>query len=260
MPELEVRDLCKRYNVGERGVRRFFEKPKEILFKDALSHVSFKLGCGMYGLIGPNGAGKSTLMRIVIGILKADKGEVLWDGTPTDKAGIEFRRLLGYMPQQQGMYDSFTGRRFLAYMCALKEIGGKMAEAEILRTAEIVNMSDALDKKLSACSGGMKQRLLLAAALLGNPKLLVLDEPTAGLDPKERVRLRETLAAMAEDKIILDATHVVSDVETVADGILLLKDGQLLDMAAPEVLIEKYAPGQNLEDVYLRLFESGGSL
>ena len=260
MTELEVKDLCKRYDISDKGIGRFFKKPEEIRFKEALSHVSFKIGFGMYGLLGPNGAGKSTLMSILTGILKADCGEVLWNGEPTKKAGIDFRRIMGYMPQQQGMYDSFTGRRFLAYMCALKEIRGEAVQSEILRTASIVNMTEALDKRLGACSGGMKQRLLLASALLGNPRLIILDEPTAGLDPKERVRLREALAAMAKDKIILMATHVVSDLESVADGILLLKEGKLLDMASPKALIEKYAAGQSLEEVYLRLFESGEGL
>ena len=150
--------------------------------KKALSGVSITLTPGLYGLLGPNGAGKSTLIHIITGTLAPDSGEVLWCGKPA--SGITFRRILGYMPQQQGLYDSYTGRRFLAYMAALKEIPRKAVAAEVDRVAAAVNLTAELDKRLSAYSGGMKQRLLLASALLGNPKLLILDEPTAGLDPK----------------------------------------------------------------------------
>ena len=179
--------------------------------KKALAGISIELNSGLYGLLGPNGAGKSTLIHIITGSLAPDSGEVLWCGKPA--MGIGFRRSLGYMPQQQGLYDSYTG--------------------------------------------GMKQRLLLASALLGDPKLLILDEPTAGLDPKERVRLRELLADMAKDRIILVATHVVSDVETVATKVILLRAGKIVDAAPVPELIKKYAPGQGLEDVYLNVFGEG---
>lgn len=220
--------------------------------KRALAGVSLTLGPGLYGLLGPNGAGKSTLISIITGTLAADSGEVLWCGKSA--RGVRFRRVLGYMPQQQGLYDSYTGRRFLAYMAALKELPRKSVPAEVDRVAAAVNLSNELDKRLSAYSGGMKQRLLLASALLGDPKLLILDEPTAGLDPKERVRLRELLAHMAVDRIILVATHVVSDVETVATEVILLRAGQIVDSASVPDLIAKYAPGQGLEDVYLAVF------
>ena len=223
-----------------------FKKNAQPQVKKALSGVSITLTPGLYGLLGPNGAGKSTLIHIITGTLAPDSGEVLWCGKPA--AGIAFRRILGYMPQQQGLYDSYTGRRFLAYMAALKEVD---------RVATAVNLTAELDKRLSAYSGGMKQRLLLASALLGDPKLLILDEPTAGLDPKERVRLRELLADMAKDRIILVATHVVSDVETVATKVILLRAGKIVDAAPVPELIEKYAPGQGLEDVYLNVFGEG---
>ena len=202
--------------------------------KKALDDVSFTLGPGLYGLLGPNGAGKSTMMNII--------------------TGKQFRRTLGYMPQQQNLYDGFTGRRFLLYLAALKEIPRAQAAGEAERTAALVHLSGELDKRLSAYSGGMKQRLLAAAALLGEPRLLILDEPTAGLDPKERVRLRQVLEELAENCVILVATHVVSDVEHVANGILLLKDGHLVSQAAPADLVEEYAPGGTLEDVYLSIF------
>lgn len=220
--------------------------------KQALAGVSLTLGPGLYGLLGPNGAGKSTLINIVTGSLAPDGGQVLWNDEPA--RGIGFRRILGYMPQQQGLYDSYTGRRFLAYLAALKEIPRPAVAAEVARVAEAVNLSDELDKRLSAYSGGMKQRLLLASALLGDPKLLILDEPTAGLDPKERVRLRQLLAGMATDRIILVATHVVSDVESVAAQVILLRDGQVVDAAPVPQLVEQYAPGKGLEDVYLAVF------
>lgn len=223
-------------------------------YKKALDGVSFTLEPGLYGLLGPNGAGKSTLINIITGSLAATKGKVRWNGKSTGALGKKFRAVLGYMPQQQNLYDSFTGERFLAYMAALKEIPVRDTPAEVSRVAQLVHLSDELSKKLGAYSGGMKQRLLAAAALLGNPQLVIMDEPTAGLDPKERVRLRETLAALAKDRIVLVATHVVSDVESVAHEIILLKDGQVVDKAAPAALVEKYAPNGNLEDVYLAIF------
>ena len=247
-PCLAVENLKKSYLI--RG--GLFGRPATK--KKALAGVSFSLGPGLYGLLGPNGAGKSTLINIITGSLKADGGTVQWCGKNAQALDIRFRRVLGYMPQQQGLYDSYTGRQFLAYMCALKEIPSKEVPEQIEQVAEWVNLSGELDKRLAAYSGGMKQRLLLASALLGDPKLLILDEPTAGLDPKERVRLRELLAEMAKDRIILVATHVVSDVETVATEILLLKNGKLVDQAPVKILIETHAPGQNLEAVYLSVF------
>ena len=204
--------------------------------------------------LGPNGAGKSTMMNIITGNLDATSGKVLWNGKNVLRMGREFRRVLGYMPQQQNLYDSFTGRRFLLYIAALKEIPRSDAALQVQRVAELVHLSSELEKRLAAYSGGMKQRLLAAAALLGEPQILIMDEPTAGLDPKERVRLRQVLAQLAHDCIIIVATHVVSDVEHVASEILLLKEGQLVDQASPAALIEKYAPGGTLEDVYLAIF------
>ena len=238
---MELRRLTKIYRSGKES-------------KKALDGVSFTLGPGLYGLLGPNGAGKSTMMNIITGNLDATGGKVLWNGENIVRLGARFRRVLGYMPQQQNLYDSFTGRRFLLYLAALKELPRADAAKEVERTAALVHLETELDKRLAAYSGGMKQRLLAAAALLGDTQLLIMDEPTAGLDPKERVRLRTALAELAHDRIILVATHVVSDVEHVANEILLLKEGRLVDHAPPAELIGKYAPGGTLEDVYLAIF------
>ena len=251
--QLELNNLRKTYLLPCPLLhRRGQGKPKT---KQALAGVSLTLGPGLYGLLGPNGAGKSTLIGIITGGLAADSGEVLWCGRPA--RGIAFRRVLGYMPQQQGLYESYTGRRFLAYMAALKEIPRAAVPGEVARVAAAVNLTDELDKRLAAYSGGMKQRLLLAAALLGDPKLLILDEPTAGLDPRERVRLRTLLADMAQDRIILVATHVVSDVESVATKVILLRAGKIVDAAPVPDLIAAHAPGGGLEDVYLNVFGEG---
>lgn len=241
---LEVDMLTKHYPIS---VKKNAQK-----YKIALDQVSFSLQPGLYGLLGPNGAGKSTLINIITGNLRATHGNVFWNGKPAK--GKSFRRQLGYMPQQQKLYDSFTGAQFLAYMAALKEIPKTEMKAEITRVAQLVNLSNDLGKRLSSYSGGMKQRLLAAAALLGDPKLLILDEPTAGLDPKERVRLREILADMSTERVIIVATHVVSDVEKVADEILLLKKGKLVDKAPPKQLVEAYTNNGGLEEVYLAVF------
>ena len=209
------------------------------------------------GLVGPDGAGKTTLMRMLAGLLKPDSGSATVIGFDPIKNAGALHAVLGYMPQQQGLYDSYTGRRFLAYMAALKEITRAAVPGEVARVAAAVNLTDELDKRLAAYSGGMKQRLLLAAALLGDPKLLILDEPTAGLDPRERVRLRTLLADMAQDRIILVATHVVSDVESVATKVILLRAGKIVDAAPVPDLIAAYAPGGGLEDVYLNVFGEG---
>ena len=235
----------------------FIHVTKKYGEKQALSDFTVVLQPGIYGLLGPNGAGKSTLMNLLTDNIRRTSGEILYNGEEILKSGAKFRSKIGYMPQQQGLYDSYTGRRFLAYMAALKEITRAAVPGEVARVAAAVNLTDELDKRLAAYSGGMKQRLLLAAALLGDPKLLILDEPTAGLDPRERVRLRTLLADMAQDRIILVATHVVSDVESVATKVILLRAGKIVDAAPVPDLIEKHAPGGGLEDVYLNVFGEG---
>ena len=198
---LTIRDLKKSYLISA----PLFRKSIGSRSKQALAGVSLTLGPGLYGLLGPNGAGKSTLISIITDTLAADSGEVLWCGKPA--RGIRFRRVLGYMPQQQGLYDSYTGRRFLAYMAALKELPRKSVPAEVDRVAAAVNLSSELDKRLSAYSGGMKRRLSLARALLAPADALALDEPFTGLDAENRAAALRCILRAAEKKPVLLAAH-----------------------------------------------------
>ena len=222
--------------------------------KTALDNVSLELDCGIYGLLGPNGAGKSTLMNIITGNIRPTEGEVWWENTDIRDMGEGFRSLLGYAPQQQGLYNSFSGRRFLSYMAALKGIPKKEVRDEIERVLSYVNMQKAADRTIGGYSGGMKQRILIAQAILGNPKLIVLDEPTAGLDPKERVRVREQIRELAGDTIILVSTHVVSDIAPIAKEILLIRSGSIIDRDTVEALCRKYGESRDLEEVYMHIF------
>lgn len=222
--------------------------------KLALDHVSLMLKNGIYGLLGPNGAGKSTLMNIITGNLKPTSGRVLWNGKNVLDCGAVYRSLLGYAPQQQGLYDTFTGIRFLSYMATLKGIPKKEQKGEIWRVLDYVNLTEKAYRPIGTYSGGMKQRILVAQAILGNPRLVVLDEPTAGLDPKERVRIRENIRNISGDKIILVSTHVVSDIESIAKEIILLREGKIVDHDTVPSLCRKHGDVQNLEQVYLQVF------
>lgn len=223
--------------------------------KVALNHISIELEDGVYGLLGPNGAGKSTLMNIITDNLSMDEGEILYNGNNVAKLGKEFLKRIGFAPQQQGLYDEFTGRRFLSYMGTLKGISKDSLNSEIERVSKAVNLFNELDKKMGAYSGGMKQRILIAQAIMGSPKILIMDEPTAGLDPKERVRIRELLAEISSDKIILVATHVVSDIQSIAKEIIMIKKGNIIEKGTPKDLIKRYAENGDLEDVYMKMFD-----
>ena len=224
--------------------------------KVALNNINLKFDNGLYGLLGPNGAGKSTLMNIITDNLKADNGEILWNGIDYQTLGVKYREILGYMPQQQGLYNGFTGKRFLNYIAVLKDIPKKEILLQIEESAKKVNLQNELDKKINMYSGGMKQRLLIASCILGNPKLIIFDEPTAGLDPKERVRVKKLMQELSSKSIVIIATHIVPDIENIAKEIVILKEGVLIEKNTPEKLIEKYAPNGDLEDVYMNIFEN----
>lgn len=200
---------------------------KQYKNKIAVDRISIKLTEGVYGLLGANGAGKTTFMRMVCGILTPTGGEIKVDGRNNMEMGEEFRNLLGYLPQDFGYYPDFTAYEFMMYMASLKGLPSGKAKDKTRQLMEEVGLLQAAKKKIKTYSGGMKQRLGIAQAMLNDPKILILDEPTAGLDPKERVRFRNLIADFGKNKIVLLSTHIVSDVEAIADQILLMKDGQL---------------------------------
>lgn len=195
--------------------------------KQVLFDLNYTFEDGVYGLLGPNGAGKSTLIQIMTGNLTCDSGSVSYCGKDIRKHSREYRQVLGYVPQLQGMYEMFTAFQFLSYMAALKDIPKQKIPLEAEVALEIVGLLDVAGKKLSTYSGGMKQRILIAQALLGQPKVLILDEPTAGLDPKERIKIRNFISRIAEERTVIIATHVVSDVDSIAKEILLLGEGRI---------------------------------
>lgn len=225
--------------------------------KHALCDFSFEFTNGIYGLLGPNGAGKSTLMNIITDNLLPDKdgGKILWNGEETKKLKERFRSRLGFMPQQQNLYESMTAHTFLNYIAALKCLDRKSAETEIPKIVERVELTDSIDKKMGGFSGGMKQRVLIAAALLGDPDLIILDEPTAGLDPKQRVIIRNLVSDLGREKIIIISTHIVSDIETIAKEILFIKEGRLIDSGEIPKLVEKVTEGEkSLENLYMQYY------
>jgi ABC-2 type transport system ATP-binding protein len=203
-----------------------------------LHDFSLTLTPGVLGLLGPNGAGKSTLMRILATITKPTGGKVTWNGTEVAKDPNTVRRVLGYLPQDFGVYPNLTPQEFLEYIAAAKQVVGKVARDRIDGLLQLVNLTDARNRPLGGFSGGMKQRVGIAAALLNDPQLLIVDEPTAGLDPEERVRFRNLLSDMSGDRIVILSTHIVSDVEAVATEIALIRSGSLLGHASPEKLLQ----------------------
>ena len=228
--ELELKELSKSYGSVK-----------------ALNKISYTFKPGIYGILGVNGAGKSTMINLITDNVSRDSnngGNILYDGEDILKLGKKFRAIVGYMPQQQGFYEDFSPKAFLKYMAEVKGLKrkneeGKSVAQQIDELLEVVNLTSVAYKKIGGFSGGMKQRVLLAQALLGNPKVLILDEPTAGLDPKERIGIRNYIAELSKDKIILFATHVVSDIECIADKVILVKKGQIVATGTPVELIEK---------------------
>jgi len=244
--------------------------------KLALHDVSLILEPGIYALLGPNGAGKSTLMGVITGGLRADSGSVTWNGTDIRRLGSSYRARLGYVPQQGSYYPEFTATRFLYYMATLKGLGPAQARRQVPRLLEAVGLTAVAGRRVKTFSGGMRQRLLIAQSLLGDPELLVMDEPMSGLDPRQRESFRRLIAEGSERRIVLVSTHVVSDIEWISKGILLLRDGELIAQGSREQLVaglsdcpggEGHPEGRplglegrpegrppGLEDVYLHLY------
>ena len=222
---------------------------KQFQNKIAVDRVSLRLHSGVFGLLGANGAGKTTLMRMLCGILQPTSGTITFDGMDVREEG--YRAILGYLPQDFGYYPEFTAMDFLIYMAALKGLPKPSAKRRANELLELVGLQDMGRKKIKTFSGGMKQRLGIAQALLNDPKLLILDEPTAGLDPKERVRFRNLIGQIGKDSIVLLSTHIVSDIEHIADEVLMMKDGNLIYHGAWDEQMG------DLESFYLAQFEEG---
>ena len=222
---------------------------KQFQNKIAVDRVSLRLHSGVFGLLGTNGAGKTTLMRMLCGILQPTSGTIAFDGMDVREEG--YRAVLGYLPQDFGYYPEFTAMDFLLYMAALKGLPERSAKRRANELLELVGLQDMGRKKIKTFSGGMKQRLGIAQALLNDPKLLILDEPTAGLDPKERVRFRSLIGQLGKDSIVLLSTHIVSDIEHIADEVLMMKDGNLIYHGTWDEQMG------DLESFYLAQFEEG---
>lgn len=222
--KLQVEHLCK-----------FYRK------KEALRDVNFTLEQGVYGLLGENGAGKSTLMRILTTVDFPSSGSVLYQGRNITKMDEDYRDLIGYMPQDYSVYPGFTATDFLDYMGTLKGIPKDKLKIKIPEVLEFVNLSDVANKKVRTFSGGMKRRIGIAQAILNDPKILILDEPTAGLDPKERIRFSNMISNMAKEKIILFSTHIVSDIEAIANRIIIINKGEIMETGNIDTLVEGVA-------------------
>ena len=214
--------------------------------KTAINDVSFTLTKGVIGLLGANGAGKSTLMRMMCGILSPSNGSITYNGISVNEES--YRSVLGYLPQDFGYYPDFTALDFLLYMAALKGLDSKDAKKKSLELLELVDLLDEKKHKIRTFSGGMKQRLGIAQALLNDPEVIILDEPTAGLDPKERVRFRNLIKELGKENIVLLSTHIVSDVEKIADRIIIIKEGSVVFDGKEE------EAGKDLESFYLQIF------
>ena len=204
----------------------------------AVNNFSFSMDCGVYGLLGVNGAGKTTLMRMLTTLMKPTSGQITWDGEDIFAMDGRYRMLLGYLPQDFGFYPDFSVYDYLMYIAALKGIRPAVARQRVKELLKQVGLVKARNKKMKTLSGGMKRRAGIAQAMLNDPKILILDEPTAGLDPSERIRFRNLISELSEDRIVLLSTHIVSDIEYIANEILLMKDGQLVTSGTSEDIID----------------------
>lgn len=199
----------------------------------ALEDISLEFDNGVYGLLAPNGAGKTTLIKMLTTLLFPTKGEILWEGTDIRALDEKYRDIIGYLPQEFGYYKNYSPRQFLDYLAALKGIDRHDSKKKITELMELVALEDVTDKKMRKFSGGMIQRVGIAQALLNDPRILILDEPTAGLDPKERVRFRNMISSLSKDRIVILSTHIVSDIETIANQVIMFKDHKLFCNDSP---------------------------
>lgn len=206
---------------------------KEFQGVAAVDQVTLTFGCGVYGLLGANGAGKTTLMRILCTLLKPTGGNITWDGLDIFKMGMEYRKLLGYLPQDFGYYPDFTVKDYLCYIASIKGVRPDVTKRLVSELLGKVGLSKEQNKKMKKLSGGMKRRAGIAQAIINDPRILILDEPTAGLDPNERIRFRKLLSELAQDRLVLLSTHIVTDVESIANEILLMKSGQIIQSGTP---------------------------
>ena len=203
----------------------------------AVDQVSYTLRPGVYGLLGVNGAGKTTLMRMLTTLIKPTSGDITWDGEDIFQMEEQYRKRLGYLPQDYGAYPEFTVQEYLSYICVLKGIRPAAAGRKVKQVMEQMGLQKAKNKKMKTLSGGMKRRAGIAQAVLNDPEILILDEPTAGLDPRERIHFRNLISEMAQDRIVLLSTHIVSDVASIANEIMLMKDGRFISTGTVEALL-----------------------
>ncbi|WP_434797740.1 ABC transporter ATP-binding protein [Terrisporobacter vanillatitrophus] len=211
---------------------------KEFKDKIAVDKFNVTLNSGIYGLLGPNGSGKTTLMRILADVSSPSSGDILVNGESKSKLGAEYRDLIGYVPQYIGFYKNFTAEKFLYYVAALKGVDKNIEKSKIDELLKFVNLEQDRKKRIGKFSGGMKQRLGIAQALLNDPKILILDEPTAGLDPNERIRFKNLIAQLSKGKIVILSTHIVSDIEFIANEVLVMKDGKLVEKSSLEDILD----------------------
>lgn len=228
--------------------------------KEALKDVSLTFDKGFYGLLGPNGAGKSTMMNIITDVLNTTSGEVCYDGVPICKLKGKYREKIAYLPQRVGYYADFTAERTLQYFAMLRGVKKDKVEERIHTVLETVNLLDSRKSKVGTFSGGMKQRMGIAITLVSDPEILIFDEPTVGLDPKERVKFRETVVKLAKEKTIILSTHIVSDVESIDGNIILIKEGRVIGNGTKENIIgllpeKEQEVSKSLEDVYMYFFD-----
>ena len=234
---LRIESVSKRFRSGNYGVR----------------DLSCEVGAGVLGLLGPNGAGKSTLMQMIATVTKPTAGRIFFRDTDITAKPDVLRRRLGYLPQDFGVYENLTAYEFLSYFAALK---GVRSRAKIQQMLELVNLHSVASRAVGGFSGGMKQRLGIAQALINDPELVIVDEPTAGLDPEERIRFRNVLVGLGEERLVILSTHIVSDVESIATQIAIMKGGTLAALATPDALLQQTGAA-SLEAAFLRVVNSG---